>query len=114
MALVRDALGGAIRARSEDRLRLRCYYAQELTLAQTGKLLGEHEATASRHLTRTRRQIRADVGAGLREAGLSDAAIAQCFASVAGDAGPLDLEALLREPPRKESGVDRSEEGKAL
>jgi DNA-directed RNA polymerase specialized sigma24 family protein len=41
-----------------DRLRLACYYTQQLTLAQTGRVLGEHEATASRQLTRTRREIR--------------------------------------------------------
>ena len=35
-----------------DRLRLRCYYAQDPTLAQIGRMLSESEATASRHLSR--------------------------------------------------------------
>ena len=43
---------------ARDRLRLACYYAQELTLAETGKLLGEHEASSSRHLARTRKTLR--------------------------------------------------------
>src|SRR5262245_14236689 len=41
-----------------DRLRLSCYYAQSLTLAEIGRMLGEHEATASRHLTRVRTATR--------------------------------------------------------
>ena len=36
-----------------DRLRLAYYYVEELTLAEIGKLLGEHEATVSRKLERT-------------------------------------------------------------
>jgi RNA polymerase sigma-70 factor (ECF subfamily) len=114
LALVRDALGRAIAALDpDDRLRVRCYYAEELTLAQTGKLLGEHEATVSRQLARTRRLMRTGVERRLRETGLSEAAIAECFAAVSEDAGPIDLAALLRESPRKESDLDRSKVGKA-
>jgi RNA polymerase sigma factor (sigma-70 family) len=93
-----------------DRLRLACYYAQGLTLAQTGRILGEHEATSSRQLTRTRRAIRADVERQLRvERGLSEAEVARCFECVAEDAGPLDLQDLLAlDPGRKELGLDRS------
>ena len=40
-----------------DRLRLAYYYVDELTLAQIGRLLGEHEATVSRKLERTRRDV---------------------------------------------------------
>jgi RNA polymerase sigma factor (sigma-70 family) len=50
-----------------DRLRLAYYYLDELTLAQIGKLLGEHEATVSRKLERTRRDVRKHVEATLRQ-----------------------------------------------
>src|SRR5258708_36016058 len=81
-----------------DRLRLACYYVQELTLAETGSALTEHEATVSRQLARTRRAIRDDVERQLRaEAGLSDDQIAACFASVADDPGPLDLKQVIYE-----------------
>ncbi len=95
---------------ARDRLRLACYYAQELTLAETGRLLGEHEATSSRQLARTRRAVRDDVERQLRgEYRLSVAEIAQCFASVSLDAGPLDLRQMLNlGSARKESASDRS------
>jgi len=49
VGLLRQALARAVdRLDSRDRLRLGCYYVQELTLADTGRLLKEHEATASR------------------------------------------------------------------
>jgi DNA-directed RNA polymerase specialized sigma24 family protein len=89
-----------------DRLRLACYYAQELTLAQTGRLLGEHEATVSRQLARTRRTIRAAVERYLRdEARLSEAELSACFETAVADPGGLDLQALLG---RKNSPADRS------
>ena len=78
-----------------DRLRMCCYYAQDLTLAQTGKLLGEHEATVSRQLARTRREIRAEVEKLLKSEGLTEAQISECFAAVAEDPGALDLRTLL-------------------
>jgi len=97
LALMQKALGRAIaRLSSRDRLRLGCYFAQQLTLAETGRVLKEHEATASRQLARTKRAIRADVERQLRDdAGLSDAEMAQCFASAADDPGPLDLRQML-------------------
>jgi RNA polymerase sigma factor (sigma-70 family) len=93
ITLMSAALGSAIAALdARDRLRLGCYYAEELTLAETGRILREHEATVSRHLARTRQAIKADVERRLREeAGLTHEAIAECFASVAADPGPLDL-----------------------
>jgi RNA polymerase sigma-70 factor, ECF subfamily len=110
VTIIQDALTQAIaRLAVRDRFRLACYYAQGLTLAETARLLGEHEATASRQLARTRRRLRDDVEEQLKAAQLSDAAIAQCFASVADDPGPLDLGHLLNdEAGRKESAVDRS------
>jgi RNA polymerase sigma factor (sigma-70 family) len=120
--LIRDALTRAVsELPSRERLRLACYYAQELTLAETGKLLGEHEATCSRHLARTRKTLRSDIERRLREQhALSAAEIADCFAAVSQDAGELDLRQLLRiaapasteriarSRDRKESRPDRS------
>jgi RNA polymerase sigma factor (sigma-70 family) len=92
-----------------DRLRMSCYYAQDLTLAQTGKLLGEHEATASRQLARTRREIRAEAERLLKSEGLTEAQISECFTAIAEDAGSLDLVALLGQTgDRKKAAADRS------
>jgi RNA polymerase sigma-70 factor (ECF subfamily) len=92
-----------------DRLRLGCYYAQELTLAEIGRLLGEHEATASRHLARTRHRLREEIEQNLRLDGLDATQIEECLASVASDAGTIDLGQMLRtEEPGKNSALDRS------
>jgi RNA polymerase sigma-70 factor (ECF subfamily) len=81
---------------ARDRLRLRLYYARSLTLAAIGRLLGEHEATVSRHLARTRGLIRDRVEATLRDRhGFDVGAIAECFQRVMEDPGPLDLEQLV-------------------
>jgi len=115
--LLRVALNRAMAALPPaDRLRLACYYGQQMTLAQTGRLFGEHEATASRGLTRVRREIRRTVETDLREvAGLSDAQIARCFECATEDAGTLNLGEMLDmtlEPPaRKKSARDRSQKG---
>jgi len=114
LSAMRDALDRAVSALPpRDRLRLACYYAQGLTLAETGKLLGEHEATCSRQLARTRKTLRGEIERALRTEGrLSQAEIADCVASVSEDAGPLDLRELLKtdEPlaVRKKSPADRS------
>lgn len=77
------------------RLRLAYYYVDGLTLAEIGKLLGEHEATASRSLERTRRQLRADVENVLREhRKLSEAQIQLCF-EYAREQWPFDLTGAL-------------------
>ena len=108
---MRDALAGAIAGLdARDRLRMGCYYAQDLTLAETGRLLREHEATVSRQLARTRKQIRAEVEYRLRgTAGFTDEEIARCFETVTADAGTLDLGDLIgAEPERKKPGRPRS------
>jgi RNA polymerase sigma factor (sigma-70 family) len=99
LVLMRQALGRAVaRLTSRDRLRLGSYYVEELTLAETGGVLKEHEATVSRHLARTRRAIRDDVERQLRdEAGLKDDQVAACFLSVADDPGPIDLKKVIYE-----------------
>ena len=116
LTLIRDALARAVASlAARDRLRLACYYAQELTLAETGRMLGEHEATSSRQLARTRLAIRNAVEQHLRaEVGLADAEVARCFECVTEDVGPMDLREML-EPAgdligsgRKKSALDRS------
>jgi RNA polymerase sigma-70 factor, ECF subfamily len=78
-----------------DRLRLRLYYAQRLTLAKIGRALGEHEATASRNLERVRRTLRQEVERRLKEAhGLDAAAVATCVQQAA-EAPDLDLSHVL-------------------
>lgn len=108
------ALGLAIAALApRDRLRLGCYYAQEMTLARIGQLTGEHEATVSRHLARTRRAVRDAVERSLRaDHGFGDREIGECFASVTADAGPVDLGAWLGpDAAGKKSPGDRSTSG---
>jgi RNA polymerase sigma factor (sigma-70 family) len=106
LELMQAALARAVQQLPpRDRLRLACYYAQQLTLAETGKLLGEHEATCSRHLARTRKALRAEITASLRSEGLDEAGIAECIASVSEDAGELDLRTLLTVRPSTRSGL---------
>jgi len=86
-------------------LRLALYYVQDLTLAQIGRLLGEHEATASRHLDSTRRELRRRVEEILRaENGLSDAQVRLCF-TYAVEEWPFDLTAPLEKSgPQGQTG----------
>ena len=105
------ALGLAVAdLNARDRLRLACYYAESLTLAETGRALNEHEATVSRQLARSRRAIRESVERRLRDdAGLNAAQIAQCFVSTSDDAGTIDLDRILAAAAaRKETAPDRS------
>jgi RNA polymerase sigma factor (sigma-70 family) len=109
MAFFTRALQTALEAvdpREKERLRL--YYGEEKTLANIGRLLGEHESSVSRHLDQTRRDLRQSVEEILRngmgaangcaaQPGLSDAEIALCFEYCAGD-NPIDLEKLLPRP----------------
>jgi RNA polymerase sigma-70 factor (ECF subfamily) len=111
LELVRMALVAAVAALApRDRLRLSCYYAQSMTLAQIGRVLGEHEGTVSRHLTRTRKLLRKHVEGHLRDRErLSEAEIAECLTAVAADTGTLDLTELLgRDQRRKEVVPERS------
>ena len=111
VALLREALGRAIaRLSGRDRLRLSCYYVQDLTLAETGRVLAEHEATVSRQLARSRRTLRESVEQDLREdARLSETEIAECFACVTADPGPLDLTQVFgAAAERKEPAAGRS------
>lgn len=116
MQLVLAASIAALEPR--DRLRLRCYYSQDMTLAQIGRVTREHEATVSRQLARTRRHLRGDIERRLKaEHQYSPGDIQECISSVVDDAGTLDLSVLLGEERprsaaaatgRKKPDVDRS------
>lgn len=98
-----------------DRLRLRCYYAEGLTLAEIGRVLGEHEATVSRQLARARGVLRKEIERRLRDdEGWSDDEIRHGIESVTADAGRMDVSVLLRaDSGRKESAPIRSKEERA-
>jgi RNA polymerase sigma-70 factor len=87
---VLDGLG------AHERLRLAYYYVEKLTLAEIGRLLGEHEATVSRKLDRARREIRRRVDECLREEKkLSEAQLRLCYEYARGE-WPFDLTVRLR------------------
>jgi len=90
------SLGQALKALApDDRLRLSYYYVQNLTLAQTAALIGEHESSVSRNLARARTAIRECVTRTLRrEYRFSDDQIRQCFEYATGD-WPFDLGRML-------------------
>jgi RNA polymerase sigma factor (sigma-70 family) len=99
-----------------DRTRLISYYMKDLTLAEIGQAMNEHEATVSRKLERIRQELRDKVVAILKTGGaaengqpqqsLDDAQIQICF-EYATQAWPFDLSYLLEAvPPRP--GVSKS------
>ncbi len=96
LALLQSVIAGVLAALpGRDRLRLAYYYVDELTLAQIGKILGEHEATVSRKLERTRREIREQVDFVLRaEKNLDEAQRSLCY-EYARDEWPFDLTGVL-------------------
>ena len=105
---LRHALAEAVSALDpRDRLRLSCYYVEQLTLAQTGRLLKEHEATVSRQLSRTREALRRTVERQLRSQGLNEPQVQRCFECATEDPGPLDLVELFA-GTGKETVPDRS------
>ena len=71
VARIREALEGELAALDRtDHLRLSLYYAQRLTLAEMGRIFGEHEATVSRKLARVRTSVRTAVDRRLALEGL--------------------------------------------
>lgn len=111
VSVMRQAMAVAIRDLApRDRLRLASYYAEQLTLAEIGRLLGEHEATVSRHLARTRRDIRHAVERHLYDAhGMDDFAVARAFQAIVDGAASVDLDRWFElADERKKSGPDRS------
>jgi RNA polymerase sigma-70 factor (ECF subfamily) len=113
LLLLQRAIDAAIaQLEPRDRLRLACYYAQQLTLADIGRVLHEHEATVSRHLARTRHVIRHTVERRLEEDGLDTAEVRRCLQMAIDDPGPLDLGSALTSPGGRKIGeADRSKQG---
>ncbi|MEO6212363.1 MAG: sigma-70 family RNA polymerase sigma factor [Vicinamibacterales bacterium] len=95
--LVVDALQMAIgQLAAKDRLRLRSYYVTQLTLAQIGRITGEHEATVSRHLSRTRRTLHQAIERHLREREqLTEVQIDRAVELALEDPGGLDLQQVI-------------------
>jgi RNA polymerase sigma factor (sigma-70 family) len=121
----REALSVALASLgARDRERLRRYYAEDRTLAEIGRELGEHESSVSRNLERVRGELRVTVegllragkvaanggvaaqgGAGMP--GMKDAQIALCIQYAAEDAA-IDLDKLFESrKTKKPSGPDR-------
>jgi RNA polymerase sigma-70 factor, ECF subfamily len=79
---------------AEDRLLVKLYYFDNLRLREAGAVLGVHEATASRRLTRIQTDLRKRVTAILVEKGWTKAEAERSFAEV-GQQLETDVEALL-------------------
>lgn len=97
-----------------ERLIVACYYVDQLTLAEIGHILGEHESTVSRQLERLRRGLRESVTRVLgQEVAASnghaaqpalDAAQIELVFEYAQEDWPFDLRrALAHEPQTKEA-----------
>jgi hypothetical protein len=95
-----------------ERMLLACYYVDQLTLAEIGRVLREHESTVSRQLERMRRALRESVTQALQreipacngrpaEAALDAAQVELAFEYALED-WPFDLSQALsaREPAR--------------
>jgi RNA polymerase sigma-70 factor len=109
---------------ARDRDRLRLYYAEDRTLADIGRALGEHESSVSRNLQRVRRELRGTVEGllragktasnggpvrqdGARAPGMDDAQVALCIQYASEDAA-IDLDKLFESrKPETRSGPDR-------
>jgi RNA polymerase sigma factor (sigma-70 family) len=107
--LAQQALAAAIgRLAPADRLRLSSYYLQRLTLAEIGRLMGEHEATVSRKLDRIRRDLRSDVERLLREEHRLGAAQVQACLDAALDDVGMDLDDVLGGPAAGEPAAGKN------
>jgi len=98
LAALQAALAAALGALDpRDRLRLAYYYLDDRTLAEIGRLLGEHEATVSRRLDRARRDVRGKVEAWLRDVKKwNGAQIRECLECARGE-WPFDLSQHLKD-----------------
>jgi RNA polymerase sigma-70 factor len=88
MEIFTAVLRAALAALSaKDRMRLGCYYRDELTLREIALAMGEHESTVSRKLDRTRGELRASVERELRKTHrMSAEQIQHCYDHAAADA----------------------------
>jgi RNA polymerase sigma-70 factor len=68
---------------AEDRLLVKLYYFDGLRLREAGAVLGVHEATASRRLTRIHSDLRQQVESILKEKGWTKAEAERAFTDVA-------------------------------
>jgi hypothetical protein len=123
-----EALRNALsKLETTDHRRVSLYYAEGKTLAEVGKLCGEHESSVSRNLERVRKELRVGVedtlrrgivgkvsdgdgAGGSRASGLSDAQIALCFQYATEDA-PIDFN-LLFPGDGASASVDEASAGK--
>lgn len=96
---VETALAKAINElETEDKLLVKLYYFDGLRLREAGAVLGVHEATASRRLTKVHNVLRKRVEAILiKEHGWTKSETTSTLSEAASLLG-TDLEALLREP----------------
>lgn len=73
---------------ANDRMRLACYHVDGMTLAEIARLFHEHEATASRKLTRIRQSLRQGIDHQLsRSHGFAPAQVRQCYEYALEDGG---------------------------
>jgi RNA polymerase sigma-70 factor len=118
LARLDEALSAALAGLApRERMLLACYYVDQLTLAEIGRTLGEHESTVSRQLERIRRALQEGVTQTLRggtpardghaaKPGLDDAQVELAFESALED-WPFDLSRALSkgeaaaDPPEK-------------
>ena len=108
-AQLQKALAESVKQMSaEDRLLVKLYYFDGLRLREAGAVLGVHEATASRRLTRIHAELRQQVELQLIEQeGWTKRETAHAFSEVAVNL-EADLEPLLRSEPvlmKKENEV---------
>lgn len=101
---VEAALAEAIgELETEDRLLVKLYYFDGLRLREAGAVLGVHEATASRRLTRVHGEVRRRVEALLiKEHGWTQSEAARSLAEVASHLDS-DLEVMLTTEAREET-----------
>src|SRR5688500_12382842 len=94
---VEEALAGALGGLdAEDRLLVRLYYFDGLKLKEAGAVLGVHEATASRRLTRIHAEVRRRVEATLAgERRWTREEVARTLSEVAHAHTDADLRAML-------------------
>jgi RNA polymerase sigma-70 factor, ECF subfamily len=104
---LQDALDTALSTlEPTDRLRLTYYHVDDLTLAQIGRRLGEHEATVSRKLQRIRHALRERIDGQLRqELHLGPDEIRECY-RCALEAGTVSMRGLRLVTPPQESPAD--------